>query len=41
MVLTFPPSLAVGLCFRETATSVMMRLGMRVLFEYQLAQRMN
>jgi hypothetical protein len=38
MVLTFPASLAVGLCFREKAASAVIRLGMRVLFEYQRAR---
>jgi hypothetical protein len=38
MVLTFLASLAVGLCFREKAASAVIRLGMRVLFEYQRAR---
>jgi hypothetical protein len=38
MVLTLPASLAVGLCFREKAASAVIRLCMRVLFEYQRAR---
>jgi ribosomal protein S27E len=37
-VLTFPAPLAVGLCFREEAASAVIRLCMRVLFEYQRAR---
>jgi len=37
-VLTFPPTLAVGLCFRSGLANAIIRLCLRVLFEHQRAR---